>query len=217
MRGPNIQYNDAKYSTFPPEEANNDNLNHLLCSIFTKNIYYELLNISIPSSTSKLLEYSKINIGSPEVIAYSYINNNQPEMKVYSPTEDNNYKTILNPTVNDIIKLVKIGDVINYTGQVQLIYDIIKDSNDQPIDAIIMHSTQGTGYINSKIPKEGIKLSNGSETRFNLFFLYLNSKNNSDFEEGLIEGSVKLTKLSNSQWPFINDVTKRKSEYKSRC
>ena len=56
MRGPNIQYNDAKYATFPPEEATNDNLNHLVCSIFTKNIYYELLNISIPSSTSKLLE-----------------------------------------------------------------------------------------------------------------------------------------------------------------
>ena len=159
------------------------------------------------------MEYSKTNIGSPEVIAYSYINNDQPEMKVYSPTEENNYKTILNSTVNDIIKLVKIGDVINYTGHVQLIYDIIKDSNDQPIDAIIMHSTQGIGYINSKIQKEGIKLPNVGETRFNLFFLYLNSKNNSDFEEGLIEGSVKLTKLSNWQWSFINDVTKRKREY----
>ena len=60
-------------------------------------------------------------------------------MKVYSPTEENNYKTILNPTVNDIIQLVKIGDVIIYSGHAQLIYDIIKDSNDQPIDAIIIH------------------------------------------------------------------------------
>ena len=34
-----------------------------------------------------------------------------------------------------------------------------------------------------------------------------------DFEEGLTEGSVKLTKLSNSQWAFINDVNKRKLEY----
>ena len=213
MRGPNIQYNDAKYATFPPEEATDDNLNYLVCSIFIKNIYNELLNISFPFSTSQLMEYTKTNLGSPEVIAYSYINNNQPEMKVYSPTEENNIKTILNPTVNDIIKLVKIDDVLIFSGHAQIIYDIIKDSNDQPIDAIIMHSTQGTGYINSKIPKENIKLSNGAEGRFTLFFLYLNSKNNSDFEEGLIEGSIKLTKLSNSPWAFINDVTKRKSEY----
>ena len=167
---PNIQYNDAKYASFAVEEATDDNLNHLVYSIFTKNVYSELLDISIPSSSSKLMEYSKTNIGSPEVIAYSYINNNQPEMKVYSSTDENNYKTISNPTLNDIIKLVKIGDVINYTGHAQLIYDIIKDSNGQPIDAVLIHSTQGEGFINSKIPKESIKLSNGVETRFNLFF-----------------------------------------------
>lgn len=74
MRGANIQYNDAKYASFPPEEATDDNLNYLVCSIFTKNVYNELLDISIPSSTTKLMDYSKENIGSPEVIAYSYIN-----------------------------------------------------------------------------------------------------------------------------------------------
>ena len=139
MQGPNIQQNDAKYASFAPEEATDDNLNHLVCSIFTKNVYSELLDISIPSSSSKLMEYSKTNIGSPEVIAYSYINNNQPEMKVYSPNDENNYKTISNPTLNDIIKLVKIGDVINFTGHAQLVYDIIKDSNGQPFDAVIIH------------------------------------------------------------------------------
>ena len=136
---PNIQYNDAKYASFAVEEATDDNLNHLVYSIFTKNVYSELLDISIPSSSSKLMEYSKTNIGSPEVIAYSYINNNQPEMKVYSPNDENNYKTISNPTLNDIIKLVKIGDVINFTGHAQLVYDIIKDSNGQPFDAVIIH------------------------------------------------------------------------------
>ena len=45
------------------------------------------------------------------------------------------------------------------------------------------------------------------------FFLYLNSRDNSDFEDGLIEGSVKFTTLKNSQWAFIDDVSKRKSEY----
>ena len=137
---------------------------------FTRNVYSELLDILIPSSSSKLLDYSKTNIGNPEVIAYSYIKNNQPEMTVYSPNDENNYKIISNPTLNDIIKLVKIGDVINFTGHAQLVYDIIRDSNGQPIDAVIIHSTQGEGYINSKIPKDSIKLSNDVETRFNLFF-----------------------------------------------
>ena len=61
MRGPNIQYNDAKYATFPPEEATDDNLNYLVCSIFIKNIYNELLNISFPFSSSQLIEYTKTN------------------------------------------------------------------------------------------------------------------------------------------------------------
>ena len=99
MRGKNIQYNDAKYAWFSPEEATEDNLNYLVCAIFTRNVYQELLNISIPLSTTKLMNYFKENIGSPEVIVYSYINSdNEQEMKIYSQEEENKFKIIQNPS-----------------------------------------------------------------------------------------------------------------------
>ena len=117
------------------------------------------------------MNYAKEIIGSPEVIAFSYINSeNEPEMKIYSQEEENKFKIIQNPFINNIINLVQVGDIITFTGHSQLIYDIVKDSNGKVIDAIIMHSTQGSGYVNSKIPKEGLKLSNGVEVRFPLCF-----------------------------------------------
>ena len=74
MRGKNIQYNSHKVHWFSPEEATSQNINYLVCSGFTRNVYRELLNITIPVSTATLLNYSKYNIGRPEVVAYSFIN-----------------------------------------------------------------------------------------------------------------------------------------------
>ena len=76
MRGKFIQYNSLKVNWFSPEEATSQNINYLVCSGFTRNVYRELLNITIPQSTMTLLTYAKNNLGSPEVIAYSHINNN---------------------------------------------------------------------------------------------------------------------------------------------
>ena len=72
MRGTSIQYNSMKGlpSWFSPEEATSQNINYMVCSAFTKNVYNELLGIKIPESTTKLLKYSKTNMGNPEVIAY---------------------------------------------------------------------------------------------------------------------------------------------------
>lgn len=74
MRGTAIQYNSMKGnpSWFSPEEATSQNMNYLVCSAFTKNVYNELLGIKIPRYTSELLDYSKDNVGRPEVIAYGY-------------------------------------------------------------------------------------------------------------------------------------------------
>ena len=48
---------------------------------------------------------------------------------------------------------------------------------------------------------------------FPFIFLFESKRKFIDFEEGLIEGSLKLTKLSSSQWAFISDINKRKSEF----
>jgi len=139
MRGKDIQYNSHKVHYFSPEEATSQNVNYLVCSGFTRNVYRELLNITIPVVTASLLAYSKENIGSPEVIFYSHINENkQIETKIYSPKSSNKYKTLMNPSIKEIIPLVQVGDVLTYTGHTFLIYEVEKDSAGKVIDAIIM-------------------------------------------------------------------------------
>ena len=49
--------------------------------------------------------------------------NNQEEMKIYSSKESNNYTTLINPSLKDIIPLVQVGDVLTYTGHTFLIYE----------------------------------------------------------------------------------------------
>ena len=194
MRGKFIQYNSLKVNWFSPEEATSQNINYLVCSGFTRNVYRELLNITIPLATMSLLTYAKNNVGSPEVIAYSHINtNNEVEMNLYSPKEVNKVKTMISPSLKDIIHLVRIGDVLTYTGHTFLIYDVIKDNKGKVIDAIIMESGHGRGraYVNSKIARK-VKLSNGQDFAGPNHFLYLNSKLNSDFKEGRVQGSVLI-------------------------
>jgi len=198
MRGKDIQYNSHKVHYFSPEEATFQNINYLVCSGFTRNVYRELLNITIPVGTASLLAYSKENIGSPEVIFYSHINENkQLEAKIYSPKASNKYKTLMNPSIKDIIPLVQIGDVLTHTGHAFLIYDIEKDSTGKLIDAIIMESSHGKGeaYVNSKIAKK-VKLSNGVDFAGPTHFLYLNSYINTNFKDGREQGSVGLNRLS---------------------
>jgi len=128
MGGENIQYNIYKVHWFNPEEATEQNINYLVCSGLTRNVYRHLLNITIPRLTSDLLEYSKENIGKPEVVLYSNINaDKKMEMKIYSENERNKYKTIINPSLKDVIPLVQIGDILTYIGHTFLIYDVETD------------------------------------------------------------------------------------------
>ena len=216
MRGKNIQYNSHKVHWFSPEEATSQNINYLVCSGFTRNVYRELLNITIPISTAALLNYSKYNIGRPEVIAYSFINKQKlHEMQIYSPKEKNKIKTIIQPSLKDIIPLIQIGDILTYTGHTFLIYDVERDSNGNVIDGIIMESGHGIGkaYVNSKIAAK-VKLSNGNDFAGPNHYLYLNSKINSNFKEGRQQGSVGLNRLSKyKQWYYMNNVKERKEEY----
>ena len=217
MRGKYIQYNSPKVHIFSPEEATSQNTNYLVCSGFIRNVYLELLNITLPMPTGYLLSYSKRNLGSQEVIAYSHINEmKEVEMKIYSPNEVNSFKTLINPSIKDIISLVQVGDILCYTGHTFLIYDIEKDNNGKVIDAIIMESGHGKGraYVNSKIALEKVKLSNGKEFADPDNILYLNSKLNQNFKEGRVQGSIGLNRLSTYQsWVNINNSSLAKDEY----
>lgn len=73
MRGPRIQYNSRKGlpSWYSPEEATSQNINYMVCSVFPRNTYYDLLNVNIPPYTYSQIDYAKENLGHPEVIAWA--------------------------------------------------------------------------------------------------------------------------------------------------
>ena len=225
MRGKNIQYNSPKAHFFSPEDATSQNINYTICSGLTRNVYHELFNISLPTPTESVISYSKQNLGSPEVVAYSHINDKKEvEMKIYSPNQSNTFNTLINPSIKDIIPLVKIGDILCYTGHTILIYDVEKDDTGKVIDAIIMESTHGKGkaYVNSKIALDRVKLSNGKEFAGRNHYFYLNSKSNSksnsklnsNIKEVKVQGSIGLNRLSTYQnWVNINNPESRKNEY----
>ncbi len=216
MRGKYIQYSPPKAHYFSPEEATSQNINYLICTGFTRNVYRELLNITIPEVIVSLLNYSRNNIGSPEVIAYAHINEKKEiEMKLYSPNESNKYKTLINPSLKDIIPLVQVGDILTYNNHTFLIYNVEKDSTGEITDAIIMESGYGIGlaYINSKMADK-VKLSNNANFGGKGHYFYLNSKLNQNFKEGKIQGSVGLKRLSTyKNWVNINNTNSRKDEY----
>ena len=217
MRGKYIQYNSPKVHHFSPEEATSQNINYMVCAGFTRSVYLELLNITIPIWTPSLLSYSQKNLGSPEVVLYAHINDKKEiEMGVYSPNESNKYKTLINPSLKDIIPLVQVGDILTYTGHTFLIYDVEKDNNGKVTDAIIMESGHGLGkaYVNSKMGVETVQLSNGNKFAGSNHYFYLNSELNHEFKEGRMQGSVGLKRLSTyKNWININDTKLRKEEY----
>ena len=88
-----------------------------------------------------------------------------------------------------------------------MIYDLIYDSNGNVIDAYIMNSTFGKGkyWVNTKIPTTvSIDVTDFpfSSKKHNLFH---NSIKNTNFEEGLIEGSLHVEKFTEaSYWKNLN-------------
>ena len=209
IRGKNIQYDIYKKGLFNPEEATEQNINYLVCSGFTRNIYRQLLNITIPDF--ELLKYSRENIGKPEVVLYSNITSDKKmEMKIYSEKEINKYKTIINPSLKDVIPLVQIGDVLTYTGHTFLIYDIVTDVNGNVTDAIIIESTpSGSEFANIKVSPT---LPNGKTLGSAVYLLLQNAKNK--ILKNIQEGTVRFGKLSEyKNWININNTKLRKEEY----
>ena len=218
MRGPNIQYQGSKPFYFSPEEATRQNINYLTCTPFTGSIYQEVLNITIPLAEKDILPYAREYIGKrPEIAAYAHINSdNNIEMKIYSPTKNNNYTTIINPKFENLTSLVQIGDILYQTGHALTVYDIIKDKNGKIIDAILIDSTLSLGrtIVISKIPIYTISTKNEDIFVSHIHRLFLNSKLNSDLEEGLVEGSIRAHKMSkNPEWANMTDLKYRKNEY----
>ena len=110
--------------------------------------------------------------------------------------------------------IIEIGDVLTNSIHAFLIYDIEKDKDGNIIDAILMESTSyNNTYINSKI-SEKVTLSSGETFGNYLDYLFLNSMNNTNFKEGLEQGTVNIRRLSiYSYWVNINNTKLSEKEY----
>ena len=215
MRGKYIQSNTAKDKFFSPEEATSQNLNHLVTTSFTTTVYQELLNILVPYSPTDLLKYAGNREGSPEVFMFLEQVGEKLEFKRYSEADQDNYELLYDPTYNEIIQHLEIGDLLVQGGIAVIVYNKIKDENGVN-DIIVATSTIGLGggYIKTKIVRNGVSYSGVSFSNSG-HSLYLNNKTNENIgDEGLEEGgSIGLIRLSKVyQWSLIEAGKKLNEE-----
>ena len=122
------------------------------------------------------MSYAKENIGKrPEEIAYGSIKDNKLEMKIYS---NNKETTIINPSIQNIIHLVQLRDILCHTGHGFIIYELVRNNEGNIIDTIIIEYGCGIGasYASSKITRDIINTPSGEEFVSNLYSLFLSKK-----------------------------------------
>ena len=124
MRGKYIQYNPNKDHYLSPEEVTRQNINYLVCTSFTTTVYQELLSLTIPIFPQSLLDYGRENIDNVEVIVYSYVREDG-KMEMRLCDENNNCKTIINPSLDDVIPYLQVGDVLCIVGM-DFLYMMLK-------------------------------------------------------------------------------------------
>ena len=175
MRGENIQYSTQRTNTtqgyYSPEEATSQNRNYSVCSGFPRYVYRNMFGIVTPPLTSSLLSYAKKYIGTSgnverkEVIGFGKTDENNNQIFKMQNKNGETYDTLTNPTTNEIIPYLKIGDVLTYTGHSIMIYDLVYDENGNVVNAYIIESGYGSGgnYIKTKIP-ENLKVTNNKDT-----------------------------------------------------
>lgn len=156
---------------YSPEEATSQHTIYSVCSDFTYAVYYQTFGIQIPDITGKIIAYGEKyydsnNITTNDVIEYwekktddseniIYVDNNGNQKDIKLSTEEGRaeYANILLTEYN-----LQIGDILCYhsgsSGHALLVYDILYDSNGNPIDALILEST-------SKYEKNTTKITEG--------------------------------------------------------
>ena len=149
MRGKYIQYSTSKKRYFSPEEATRQKISYSVCTTFIETIYEELLNIKVPMKPQVPLENEKEN----PLVAHSYIReDNIMEMRIYD--EEGKYRIIENPSIDDLIPHLQIGDVLAHPAHYILIYDVERNQDGKVIDALIIESGfGGKSYISTKVPR----------------------------------------------------------------
>ena len=193
----NAYYNKGKFAQYcyyrksflyPPEQATNQNTIYSVCSDFTYSVYYQSFGIQLPEITNKIIAYAekyydKDNIKTNDIIEYWQKTKDDAGKTVYYDNKNNQKNIDLSTTegrANYAKQLLteydlQVGDIICYhtgsAGHALLVYDIIYDSDGNPIDAIIRESnsqyemkttkiTKGLSY--GEIPNENTGITEGT-------------------------------------------------------
>ncbi len=183
MRGPDLQYNGPKgrLYVFQPEDATRQKNYFVHCNDYFYNVYYELIgtklnydefwetnekyNESVESGKiynykeevrAKSIDKTK-EISAKEIVAFGENNAEKTKITMYfndgtimdtdSETDDNKL------SVEKILPYLRPGDALIYTGHVMMVYDLIKDDNNNVTDACLIHAMFGIGdgYVYSRI------------------------------------------------------------------
>ena len=225
-RGSLRQYNSAKntYSVLRhPEDDTTQERGYSVCSGFTNDVWMETFGMQSKGSQLKPGSDKGTPSGSNDYNnhAENYLNEKgckssetktgcNGEFLIFYASMDENGKVkqsyyYKNKTAfKDFIKLLQPGDALAYDGHALMVYDIKKDANGNPVDALIINSTGGD--------KIQTKINKGSQSTNTLFFTrYQKDKNklldlpsSSSISQTTTEGTLKYIWLS-SNTHFVKD------------
>ena len=230
MRGPYLFYNVAKGKghILPPEESTKQDYNYMACALYVMNVYKELLGVELSCSDGAFSRYALKYVGKrKEVIGYGRLQKNGDLYWYDGTTNDSgNLQYIVNPTQKYVLSQLKIGDIIDYTGHVMLVYDLVYDNKGGIIDARLIHSNTGRGN-RVKTKNHGLSASifDSKQKKISLVIgyapwssLYFNESNKiAKVPEVMTEGTVRFnyfTEIANSNGILLFDRTNPKNKYK---
>ena len=230
MRGSYLFYNVAKGKghILVPEETTRQDYNYTACALYIMNVYKELLGIELSCSDGAYSRYAQKYVGKrKEVIGYGQLQKNGDLYWYDGTTNDSgNLQFIVNPTQKYVLSQLKIGDIIDYTGHVMLVYDLVYDNKGGIIDACLIHSTTGRGN-RVKTKNHGLSASifDSKQKKISLVIgyapwssLYFNESNKiAKVPEVMTEGTVRFnyfTEIANSNGILLFDRTNPKNKYK---
>lgn len=229
IRGPYIQYNNSKaqYPAIEPENATSQDAMYTVCGSFSYTVNNHAFGMDEDSETTAKYPSSNTSITSSAAKFYaeniSKQKNDNGNFLIYfqqKEEKDSNGKVIqeyiryiygdkdTTTTTGDfetLVKQLKPGDLVTYTGHALLVYDVIRDSNGKIVDALIINSTQSP-HVVSKIQgtqRISFNYAKGIDNEF------LNIDN---------EGTIQLIKLSDmSSFVTKSGDTKTLKCTKSQC
>lgn len=230
MRGPYLFYNVAKGKghILPPEESTKQDYNYMACALYVMNVYKELLGVELSCSDGAFSRYALKYVGKrKEVIGYGRLQKNGDLYWYDGTTNDSgNLQYIVNPTQKYVLSQLKIGDIIDYTGHVMLVYDLVYDNKGGIIDARLIHSNTGSGgRVKTKNHGLSASIFDSKRKEVSLFIgyapwsgLYFNEPDRSGkLSESMTEGTVRFnyfTELANRNGILLFDRTNPKNKYK---